>query len=267
MSGKRRLAILAAAGVLSVTTAASAVAASVPSSASPAKSVSQTATSAQTDAMTDAMTSSIGATSLNLEKARAAAVQAARTAQEQSAARARAIYLNRQAEAKAATAERAHAIYLNRLAQQQAQEQAQQQRQAAQQQAAQQQQQATAAASTSSQSSSSSSTGSSSSGSASYSGSPQEIAQEMLGSYGWSGQFSCLDSLWQKESDWSVSADNPGSGAYGIPQALPGSKMASAGSDWQTDAATQITWGLQYIQSTYGSPCAAWSHEEADGWY
>ena len=56
-------------------------------------------------------------------------------------------------------------------------------------------------------------------------------------------------------------------GAYGIPQALPGSRMASAGPDWQTNAATQIRWGLQYIKSTYGSPCAAWDHEQATGWY
>ena len=69
------------------------------------------------------------------------------------------------------------------------------------------------------------------------------------------------------ESGWNVYASNPTSGAYGIPQALPGSKMASAGADWQTDAATQIRWGLGYIQSTYGSPCGAWAHEQADGWY
>jgi hypothetical protein len=100
------------------------------------------------------------------------------------------------------------------------------------------------------------------------SGSPQQIAMGMLGSYGWSsGQFSCLDSLWNEESGWNVFASNPTSGAYGIPQALPGSKMASAGPDWQSDAATQIRWGLGYIQSTYGSPCGAWAHEEADGWY
>lgn len=100
------------------------------------------------------------------------------------------------------------------------------------------------------------------------SGSPQQIAMSMLGSYGWSsGQFSCLDSLWNEESGWNVYASNPTSGAYGIPQALPGSKMASAGPDWQTDAATQIRWGLGYIQSMYGSPCGAWAHEEADGWY
>jgi hypothetical protein len=100
------------------------------------------------------------------------------------------------------------------------------------------------------------------------SGSAQQIAMGMLGSYGWlSSQFSCLNSLWNEESGWNVYATNPSSGAYGIPQALPGSKMASAGPDWQADAATQIRWGLTYIQSLYGSPCGAWAHEEADGWY
>jgi hypothetical protein len=100
------------------------------------------------------------------------------------------------------------------------------------------------------------------------SGSPRQIAQAMLGSFGWSSsQFSCLDPLWEHESRWSVTAANPGSGAFGIPQALPGSRMASAGPDWQTSAATQITWGLRYIRNTYGSPCAAWSHAQATGWY
>jgi hypothetical protein len=100
------------------------------------------------------------------------------------------------------------------------------------------------------------------------SGSPRQIAQAMLGSFGWSSsQFSCLDPLWAHESGWSVSAYNAGSGAFGIPQALPGSRMASAGPDWQTNAATQIKWGLDYIKGTYGSPCGAWSHEEATGWY
>jgi hypothetical protein len=89
----------------------------------------------------------------------------------------------------------------------------------------------------------------------------------MLASYGWSSsQFSCLDPLWQRESGWNVYASNP-DGAYGIPQALPGSKMATAGPDWQTSAATQIKWGLSYIQSRYGSPCAAWAHSQATGWY
>jgi hypothetical protein len=100
------------------------------------------------------------------------------------------------------------------------------------------------------------------------SGSPQQIAQAMLGSFGWSSsQFSCLDPLWAHESGWSVTAYNAGSGAYGIPQALPGSRMASVGPDWQTNAATQIRWGLEYIKGTYGSPCAAWDHEQATGWY
>jgi hypothetical protein len=100
------------------------------------------------------------------------------------------------------------------------------------------------------------------------SGSPQQIARGMLGSHDWSGsQFSCLQPPWNAESGWNASASNPSSGAYGIPQALPGSKMASAGADWQTNLATQIRWGLGYIQSVYGSPCGAWSHEQAYGWY
>ena len=100
------------------------------------------------------------------------------------------------------------------------------------------------------------------------SGSPQRIAQSMLASFGWSSsQFSCLDPLWAHESGWSVTAYNAGSGAYGIPQALPGSRMASAGPNWQTSAATQIRWGLEYIKGTYGSPCGAWDHEQATGWY
>ena len=99
------------------------------------------------------------------------------------------------------------------------------------------------------------------------SGTPQQIAQSMLASYGWGqDQWGCLNQLWQQESSWNVTAANP-SGAYGIPQALPASKMASAGSDWQTNATTQIKWGLGYIQSVYGTPCSAWSHEQADGFY
>jgi hypothetical protein len=100
------------------------------------------------------------------------------------------------------------------------------------------------------------------------SGSPEQIAQQMLGKFGWSAsQFSCLQPLWEHESGWSVTAENPSSGAYGIAQALPASQMASAGSDWQTNAATQIKWGLTYIQGRYGSPCGAWAHEESVGWY
>lgn len=99
------------------------------------------------------------------------------------------------------------------------------------------------------------------------SGPPQRIAELMLDQFGWSGQFSCLSALWGQESGWNVYAENPSSGAYGIPQALPGSKMAAAGANWQTDPATQISWGLGYIRASYGSPCAAWDHEEAAGWY
>ena len=98
-------------------------------------------------------------------------------------------------------------------------------------------------------------------------GTAQSIAFGLLSSYGFaSSQWGCLDDLWERESGWVYNAENA-SGAYGIPQALPGSKMASAGPDWQTDPTTQIKWGLGYIQSVYGDPCAAWSHEEADGWY
>lgn len=93
-------------------------------------------------------------------------------------------------------------------------------------------------------------------------------ARGMLAGYGWSDdQYSCLVSLWNKESGWNYRASNSSSGAYGIPQALPGSKMSSAGSDWQTNAATQIAWGFGYISGRYGSPCSAWSHSQSVGWY
>jgi hypothetical protein len=99
-------------------------------------------------------------------------------------------------------------------------------------------------------------------------GDPKAIAQAMLGQFGFgSDQFSCLESLWEKESGWDPAAENPSSSAFGIPQALPGSKMASAGADWQTNPATQIEWGLGYIRDSYGSPCSAWGHSEANGWY
>ncbi|MFG6401255.1 lytic transglycosylase domain-containing protein [Microbacterium sp. P04] len=99
-------------------------------------------------------------------------------------------------------------------------------------------------------------------------GGAQAAARGMLGSYGWGDdQFGCLQSLWQKESGWNYKASNRSSGAYGIPQALPGSKMASAGADWATNAGTQIAWGFGYISSRYGSPCGAWSHSQSVGWY
>ncbi|GLJ60683.1 hypothetical protein GCM10017576_08120 [Microbacterium barkeri] len=86
--------------------------------------------------------------------------------------------------------------------------------------------------------------------------------------YGWGdGEFSCLVSLWNKESGWSYTATNPSSGAYGIPQSLPGDKMATAGADWQTNASTQIAWGLEYIAAAYGTPCSAWGHSQATDWY
>ncbi|MDT0115352.1 lytic transglycosylase domain-containing protein [Microbacterium sp. PRF11] len=96
----------------------------------------------------------------------------------------------------------------------------------------------------------------------------QATARGMLASRGWGDdQFSCLVSLWNKESGWNYRAYNAGSGAYGIPQALPGSKMSSAGADWETNAATQISWGLGYISGRYGTPCGAWGHSQSTGWY
>jgi hypothetical protein len=101
-----------------------------------------------------------------------------------------------------------------------------------------------------------------------YSGDPRGIARSMMASrYSWGGdQFSCLNSLWDRESGWNVHAANP-SGAYGIPQALPGSKMSTAGGDWQNNPATQIAWGLSYVKSRYGTPCGAWSAFQSKGWY
>jgi hypothetical protein len=97
---------------------------------------------------------------------------------------------------------------------------------------------------------------------------PQTIAEALLPKFGFdSGQMSCLVPLWAGESGWRVNAENSSSGAYGIPQALPGSKMATAGADWQTNAATQIEWGLGYIAERYGSPCGAWGFKQSHGWY
>ena len=90
----------------------------------------------------------------------------------------------------------------------------------------------------------------------------------MLRSFGWTWrQFKYLDSLWKADSSWNVSAENPSTGSFGIPQAVPGSKMSAAGVDWQTNAATQIRWGLGYISAAYGSPRSAWEHEVTYGWY
>jgi hypothetical protein len=98
-------------------------------------------------------------------------------------------------------------------------------------------------------------------------GSPRTIAHALVLRRGWSeAQFTCLDRLWTRESDWRVSAANP-SGAYGIPQALPGSKMALMGSDWRTNPITQIRWGLYYIADAYGTPCAALAHSYAYNYY
>ena len=246
MNGKRsRLIIVAAAGTLTLATAISAAAATLPASsaagAADAHMLTQTVhvdtlSPAQRLVSFDTTRYGLAQRQTSYESAAANAAVAKAAAQKAAAAKA--------AAAKAAAAKAAAA---KAAAQQAAQEQAAQQ-QATQQQAA---QQPTAQPATSAPS-----------------GSPQQIAEQMLSQFGWSSsQFSCLQPLWALESGWNIYASNPSSGAYGIPQALPGSKMASAGPDWQGDAATQIRWGLSYIQGTYGSPCAAWSHEEADGWY
>ncbi len=97
---------------------------------------------------------------------------------------------------------------------------------------------------------------------------PQTIAGALLPTYGWSSsQMSCLVPLWMGESGWRVNAENVSSGAYGIPQSLPGSKMATVAGDWRTNPVTQITWGLGYISERYGSPCGAWSFKQGHGWY
>ncbi|HET6165457.1 MAG TPA: lytic transglycosylase domain-containing protein [Marmoricola sp.] len=97
---------------------------------------------------------------------------------------------------------------------------------------------------------------------------PRTLARALMPLYGLStSQFSCVDNIWEHESHWNVHAANPYSSAYGIPQALPGSKMSSAGPDWQNSAETQIRWGLNYIAERYGTACAAWSFKQAHGWY
>lgn len=97
---------------------------------------------------------------------------------------------------------------------------------------------------------------------------PRTIAALLVNERGWStAQFSCLDNLWSRESGWNVHDVNGSSGAYGIPQALPASKMALYGSDWRDNPVTQIRWGLYYIASRYGSPCNAWAHSQDRNWY
>lgn len=240
MNGKRsRLIIIAAAGTLTLATAISAAAATLPAGsvagAADAHMLTQTVhvdTLSPAQRLVSFDTTRYGLAQRQTSYESAAANAAVAKAAAQKAA----------AKAAAAKAAAAKAAAAKAAAQQAAQEQATQQQAA---------QQTTAQPATSAPS-----------------GSPQQIAEQMLSQFGWSSsQFSCLQPLWALESGWNIYASNPSSGAYGIPQALPGSKMASAGPDWQGDAATQIRWGLSYIQGTYGSPCAAWSHEEADGWY
>lgn len=99
-------------------------------------------------------------------------------------------------------------------------------------------------------------------------GEAKVLAKSMVAERGWDeSQYNCLVSLWNRESGWRVQAANPSSSAYGIPQSLPGSKMASVGADWRTNAKTQITWGLNYVKGRYGSPCGAWSAFQSKGWY
>jgi hypothetical protein len=99
-------------------------------------------------------------------------------------------------------------------------------------------------------------------------GNPWQIAGSLMPAYHWtSWQFHYLNLLWMRESGWNRFAYNHSSGAYGIPQAVPADKMASAGPDWRTSARTQIIWGMGYIQSRYGNPWNAWQHELRYGWY
>jgi hypothetical protein len=95
----------------------------------------------------------------------------------------------------------------------------------------------------------------------------QAYAKKMNALKGWGGCWSSLLTMWNHESGWNEHASNPSSGAYGIPQALPGTKMASAGPDWHNNAMTQISWGLAYVGSRYGDPCRAWSFWQAHHWY
>jgi hypothetical protein len=96
----------------------------------------------------------------------------------------------------------------------------------------------------------------------------REVAQQLVSDRGWkAAQFTCLDKLWTRESGWDPHEENGGSGAYGIPQSLPGRKMASFGADWRSNPVTQIKWGLWYIADRYSTPCAAWAHSERYNYY
>jgi hypothetical protein len=93
--------------------------------------------------------------------------------------------------------------------------------------------------------------------------------QIMVTKFRWTStaQYTCLVNLWHRESHWNHTSHNAYSGAHGIPQALPGSKMASAGADWRTNPRTQIVWGLGYIKARYSTPCGAWNAFQHKGWY
>ncbi|MGW7051354.1 aggregation-promoting factor C-terminal-like domain-containing protein [Streptomyces sp. NPDC054887] len=94
--------------------------------------------------------------------------------------------------------------------------------------------------------------------------SPQAVARQMIPD---AAQFSCFDRIVEHESGWNPQASNASSGAYGLVQALPATKMSSAGADWKTNPATQIEWGLDYMNDRYGSPCGAWDFWQSNGWY
>lgn len=99
-------------------------------------------------------------------------------------------------------------------------------------------------------------------------GSAKEIGLIQVQAIGWEyNEYSCLVKLWDRESNWRWNAENKSSGAYGIPQSLPGTKMASAGDDWMTNPATQIKWGLGYIKNRYKTPCGALAHSDEHNWY
>lgn len=92
---------------------------------------------------------------------------------------------------------------------------------------------------------------------------PQQIAKQMMPA----AEFQCFSKIVEHESNWDHTASNPSSGAYGLVQALPGGKMASAGADWKTNPKTQIKWGLEYMNERYGSPCGAWNFWQTNHWY